>query len=286
MSNPMTGSGTRVRLAVIGLGERVTHMARLLSDVDPDVRVVAVADPQPEAAARRAAAAGLPDADAIRYFGDVEALLARAGDFDALLIGTPCHLHAPLAVAVAGTGLPLFLEKPVAVSWDQLAALAAAYAGRPHAGRRLVPPPPHGPRPHGRRDPPVRPARDRQPGPGRQQRPLRRRLLRPVVPRLRPHRRPVAAEGHPRPGLRQLPHGRRRRARPRRPAGRRGGHARPHGLRRPARPRPPLLPVRGDRDLRREPGQPHPPGHRRRHPELRDADASPPTTPAPSAGAS
>lgn len=120
--------GRTLRLAVIGMGSRIAHMARLMCEADADARVVAVADPQTEAARERAV--GLPDADAIRYVEDVDALLARADDFDALLIGTRCHLHAPLAVAVARTGLPLFLEKPVAISWDQWHALAAAYRGR------------------------------------------------------------------------------------------------------------------------------------------------------------
>jgi predicted dehydrogenase len=121
---------SRVKLAVIGMGVRITHMARLMCEADPDVRVVAIADPAGASAAQRAAAAKLPDAQSIRLYADVEQLLANAGDFDALLIGTRCHLHAPLAVAVARTGLPLFLEKPVAISWAQLSALREAYAGR------------------------------------------------------------------------------------------------------------------------------------------------------------
>jgi len=47
-----------------------------------------------------------------------------------VLIGTRCDLHAPLAVKVAPTGLPVFLEKPVAITTDQVRALHAAYAGR------------------------------------------------------------------------------------------------------------------------------------------------------------
>ena len=121
---------SRIKLAVIGMGVRITHMARLMCEADPDVRVVAIADPAGTAAAQRAAAAKLPDAEGIRLYADVRQLLANADDFDALLIGTRCHLHAELAAAVAHTGLPLFLEKPVAISWDQLRALQKAYAGR------------------------------------------------------------------------------------------------------------------------------------------------------------
>ncbi|MDB5328270.1 MAG: Oxidoreductase [Phycisphaerales bacterium] len=120
----------RLRLAVIGMGARVTHMAKLMCEADPDVRVVRVVDPQPDAARARAAEAKLPDADAIRFDDSIDALLNETSELDGLLIGTQCHLHAPLAVAVAATGLPLFLEKPVAISWDQWHDLASAFKGR------------------------------------------------------------------------------------------------------------------------------------------------------------
>ena len=45
----------------------------------------------------------------------------------ASLIGTRCSLHTPMAVKVAARGLPLFLEKPVATSEEQVAALAEAF---------------------------------------------------------------------------------------------------------------------------------------------------------------
>ena len=128
----MSGNKTseRIKLGVIGMGERITHMARLMCEIDSAVRVVAVADPQHDTAKARAKKADLPDADAIQFYADVDELLLHADEFDALVIGTRCHLHAPLAAAVARTGLPLFLEKPVAISWDQWHALADAYRGR------------------------------------------------------------------------------------------------------------------------------------------------------------
>ena len=46
---------------------------------------------------------------------------------DALAIGTPCHLHGPLAIEAAHYDLPLFLEKPVANSMAQATALESAF---------------------------------------------------------------------------------------------------------------------------------------------------------------
>ena len=59
---------SRVSLAVIGMGLRSTHMARLMCEVDANVRVVAVADPRSDVAAQRVADAGFPDSDSIRFF--------------------------------------------------------------------------------------------------------------------------------------------------------------------------------------------------------------------------
>ncbi len=120
----------RLRLAVIGLGERAIHMAKMVCQADADVRVAAVVDPRGKAAVDAAVNAGIPDAADIRVLADVETLLHNAGDFDGLMIGTPCNLHSPTAVEAAATGLPVFLEKPVATSWTQLQALADAYRGR------------------------------------------------------------------------------------------------------------------------------------------------------------
>ena len=102
------------------------------------------------------------------FFSDVDELLAKAiDDCDALLIGTQCHLHAPLAVAVARSGLPLFLEKPVGISWEQLAALDEAYADRQTPVVVSFPTSSHRPCANGGENSPNRSARYRQSGAGR-----------------------------------------------------------------------------------------------------------------------
>jgi predicted dehydrogenase len=120
-----------MNLAVIGMGSRASHMARLMCELDADVRVDAVVDAQPEDSLRQfMAKRRVQDVDRIRIFRDVEALLDRADDFAGVIIATPCHLHASIAVEVARTRLPEFLEKPVAITWEQLDSLRQAYAGR------------------------------------------------------------------------------------------------------------------------------------------------------------
>lgn len=119
-----------LRIGIIGAGQRAAHIFRTAQKLDREVTLAVVADPdadQARAALRDVEVEGL---DNTRFVPNVEALVELADGLDGLIIGSRCDLHTPLALAVAQTGLPVFMEKPVAVDAPQLAALAAAYAGR------------------------------------------------------------------------------------------------------------------------------------------------------------
>jgi len=70
----------------------------------------------------------LPEADrtAARFHSSLTAMVRR-GRTDALLIGTRCDLHARYATAAAATGLPVFLEKPIATSLRQARGIERAW---------------------------------------------------------------------------------------------------------------------------------------------------------------
>jgi predicted dehydrogenase len=119
-----------INLAVIGMGNRAAHMSNLMHQADSDVRVAAIVDPDQAGARQRMSSWNVPQDDRQLFYDSLEALLQRADDLDGIVIGTQCHLHTPVAVAVAALGLPVFLEKPAAISWDQLHKLRRAYRGR------------------------------------------------------------------------------------------------------------------------------------------------------------
>ncbi len=118
-----------LNLGVIGLGARAASLLGVFRRVYRGLRVAAVADPDGDGARRR-----LRDAEVLgrdtAFFPDADELLRHAGDLDALMIGTRCNIHTPIAVKAAPTGLPLYLEKPVAISYEQVLALRDAYRGR------------------------------------------------------------------------------------------------------------------------------------------------------------
>jgi predicted dehydrogenase len=115
-------------LAVIGMGRRAGWMVERFAAIAPEFKVVAAADPNVDAARANLRNAGVDDG--VGIFSDGDDLLQDADRYDALLIGSSCHLHTPLAVKAAETGLPLFLEKPVSVSYEQATQLRDAYRGR------------------------------------------------------------------------------------------------------------------------------------------------------------
>ena len=112
-----------LRIGIIGYGARIAHMARGLSVFGIPYAVTAVADPRGEAI--KAGDDGfLAQARVVPTADD---LLADAAQLDGVMIGTRCNLHTEMACKVATTGLPLFLEKPVAISFEQVQQLDAAF---------------------------------------------------------------------------------------------------------------------------------------------------------------
>lgn len=111
-----------VRLGVIGYGRRMRHLIATVGRLGVGARVVGLVDPR--AGELREGDAALAGAT---VYPDAAAMLDGAA-LDGVLIGTRCSLHAALAGDVLARGLPLFLEKPVAIDFAQLAALREAAA--------------------------------------------------------------------------------------------------------------------------------------------------------------
>ena len=112
-----------IRFGVIGYGRRIRSVLATLNRFNADTRVVALVDPR-ASALRDEFAEALNEAT---VYDDVDRMLDAKG-VDGVLIGTRCTLHATFAIKVLDRNLPLFLEKPVATSWEQVADLRRALA--------------------------------------------------------------------------------------------------------------------------------------------------------------
>jgi predicted dehydrogenase len=115
------------RIGVVGYGGRVSRFVPgVLRQVDPDVRIVGVVDPDEEGVRSRLEG---HDREAAVVYESLDAMV-RHGRLDGLIIGTRCNLHTPYAIAATAYDIPLFLEKPVAISMEQATALEAASENR------------------------------------------------------------------------------------------------------------------------------------------------------------
>jgi predicted dehydrogenase len=112
------------RVGLIGAGNVAQRHARVLAGF-ADARIVGVTDVAAEPAAR------LAETHGARIFPDVAALLSA--DLDAVYVCVPPFAHGAAEEAVLGAGLPLFVEKPIAV--DRETALRIARLLEPERKR-------------------------------------------------------------------------------------------------------------------------------------------------------
>ncbi|MGH2559884.1 MAG: Gfo/Idh/MocA family protein [Thermomicrobiales bacterium] len=121
---------TRLRVGVIGAGRRSTHYIRTIpAELRPHVQVVAIADPDE---ANRASFAGLLNGHVPRQYAAGKELL-ETEELDALIIGSPNHVHVDDMLLALPRRIPILFEKPVAITLDECRQLWQAYldAGQP-----------------------------------------------------------------------------------------------------------------------------------------------------------
>ncbi len=108
-----------LQMGVIGYGGRIRGVIdSFIRVLDPAANVVAITDIRNEEIRGELGSA----AESIRFYDDADRML-DAERLDGVLIGTRCDMHTPMAIKVMSRNLPMYLEKPVATSMDQVLAL-------------------------------------------------------------------------------------------------------------------------------------------------------------------
>ncbi len=102
-----------IGFGIVGCGVIADFHANALADLPGDACLVGVADVRPQTAAAFAERHG------VRAFASVEELLA-CPDVDVVNICTPSGFHADTAVAAANAGKHIIVEKPMAITAEQL----------------------------------------------------------------------------------------------------------------------------------------------------------------------
>jgi D-apiose dehydrogenase len=111
-----------LRIGLVGAGMVSRHHLIAWASISDQARVVAIADPSADNAARRASEFGIA-----HTYPSAEAMLA-ATDLDAIDIAAPREMHAPLVRLAAKRRLPVLCQKPLAPNLQEATELAAEVA--------------------------------------------------------------------------------------------------------------------------------------------------------------
>ncbi|MBQ9778679.1 MAG: Gfo/Idh/MocA family oxidoreductase [Clostridia bacterium] len=106
------------RVAIIGYGTRMRTVVKELLRTG-QVQIVAVADPNEEGARKSAQKNGVEDC---RFYSNAEEMLEKE-QLDGVCIGTRCSLPTKYALLAASKKIPMFLEKPVCTTYEDLEKL-------------------------------------------------------------------------------------------------------------------------------------------------------------------
>ena len=107
------------RIGIIGCGGRMSSLLPHL-ETEEGLVIAAVADPRVDDMR------GQFTGRNIHIYPSAEEML-QSERLDGAMIGTRCSLHTPMGLLVGEYNLPLFLEKPVSTSWEQLHALEGLF---------------------------------------------------------------------------------------------------------------------------------------------------------------
>ena len=119
--------GGRLRLGIAGLGRAFLLMAPGFVQ-SPKIRLVAAADPRPEARARFASEFSARTHDSVEK-------LCSDGDVDAIYIATPHQFHAEHVRCATRAGKHVLVEKPMALTVEDCRSMVSAAK---NAGVQLV----------------------------------------------------------------------------------------------------------------------------------------------------
>ena len=120
----MTDETGARRIGLAGAGWVAPHHLKAWQKLGGRAAVVAIADPNVEAARARAAEYGVP-----AVYPSVEAMLEQER-LDVIDVATPRETHAPICRLAADRGLAIICQKPLAPTFAEAASLVADVGGR------------------------------------------------------------------------------------------------------------------------------------------------------------
>jgi predicted dehydrogenase len=114
-----------LKMGVIGCGLRVAgDLLKQIQKFELGVHITAICDTNKESAVSRLEEFGIRYEGA-RFYIDADDMLDKE-ELDGVVVGTRCSLHTEMAIKVMRRGIPLYLEKPISTSMEDLRRLKEA----------------------------------------------------------------------------------------------------------------------------------------------------------------
>ena len=106
-----------MKIGVIGFGLRAEYVVKNFKEFEMDVELVAVCDHNIEQAKERIIRTGFC-IDEINFYEDINEMI-QGNQLQGIIIATNCASHTDIAIQVIQYNFPIFLEKPVAITFEQ-----------------------------------------------------------------------------------------------------------------------------------------------------------------------
>ena len=116
-----------LKIGIAGCGLQASTIASYLNVFGDEYQVTAVMDLNEEAAKQRLQEKQVILGNSCRFFPDLDAFLAAKPELDGIIIGTYCAFHTEIACTLEPLHIPLYMEKPVAISLDQIRQLERTF---------------------------------------------------------------------------------------------------------------------------------------------------------------
>lgn len=112
-----------IKIGIVGCGLQAATIASYLGVYNDEYEVVAVADLNEANAKSRLAEKNAKVAADCKFYKDADAFIAAKPQVDGIIIGTFCTSHTETACKLEKLGVPLYIEKPVAIDLEQIKQL-------------------------------------------------------------------------------------------------------------------------------------------------------------------
>ena len=120
-----------LKIGIAGCGLQAATIASYLDAFGDEYEVVSVMDINENAARQRLAEKKVKLADSCQFFNDIDSFIKDTVLLDGIIIGTYCTYHTDIACKLEVLKVPIYMEKPVAVSLEQLKKLEETFKNSP-----------------------------------------------------------------------------------------------------------------------------------------------------------